>query len=225
MLEELDFDNIPNIKNISESFLGPDLRPGREILRPYTWGTVGVIYNTQMVDEEDLGSWDLLWNEKYLGEILMFSNPRDAFAIALKRLGYSMNPTREEELRDATDSLKDQKLLVQAYVMDEIFDKMLGGEAAIAPYYAGDAITMMADNPDLSYFVPEEGIQPLRRRGGHSGGREEQEAAEMFINFLLEPEVGAANAEYIGYSSPNDAALELMDPEVTGDRSPIRPTR
>ena len=217
MLEELDFDNIPNLKNISESFLDPIYDPGGKYSVPYTWGTVGVIYNTQMVDEEDLGSWDLLWNEKYLGEILMFSNPRDAFAIALKRLGYSMNPTREEELRDATDSLKDQKLLVQAYVMDEIFDKMLGGEAAIAPYYAGDAITMMADNPDLSYFVPEEGTNRFVDAAVIPVGAKNKEAAEMFINFLLEPEVGAANAEYIGYSSPNDAALELMDPEFTGD--------
>ena len=217
MLEKLDFANIPNAKYVSEDFRSAVYDPTNEYSVPYTWGTVGVIYNKTMVDEEDLGSWDLLWNEKYLGEILMFSNPRDAFAIALTRLGYSMNPTKESQLREATDLLKDQKLLVQAYVMDEIFDKMLGGEAAIAPYYAGDAITMMADNPDLGYFVPVEGTNRFVDAAVIPKGAKDKECAEVFINFLMEPEVGAANAEYIGYSSPNTAALELMDPEVTGD--------
>lgn len=148
------------------------------------------------------------------GDILMFANPRDDFGIALKRLGYPMNPENEQQLREATELLKDQKMLVQAYVMDEIFDKMIGGEAAIAPYYAGDAITMMADNEDLGYFVPEEGTNRFVDAIVIPKGSKEKECAEMFINFLLEAEVGAANAEYIGYSSPNDASLALLPEDV-----------
>ena len=163
MLEKLDFDNIPNFENISSDFRNLVYDPSNEYSVPYTWGTIGVIYNKTVVDEEDIGGWDLLWNQKYLGDILMFSNPRDDFGIALKRLGYPMNPQNTQHLSEALELLKEQKMLVQAYVMDEIFDKMIGGEAAIAPYYAGDAITMMADNEDLGYFVPEEGH--CRRNG------------------------------------------------------------
>ncbi len=215
MLEKLDFSNIPNFKNINQSFLKPVFDPTGEYSVPYTWGTVGIIYNKEMVDEEDLGSWDLLWNQKYMGQILMFANPRDVFGIALKRLGLPMNPENTEQLALATEELKKQKLLVQAYVMDEVFDKMIGGEAAIAPYYAGDAITMMADNPDLGFFVPNEGANRFVDAMVIPKGAKNKECAEMFINFLLEAEVGASNIEYIGYSSPNDAALEILPPEIT----------
>ncbi len=215
MLEKLDFSNIPNFKNINSNFLQPVFDPTGEYSVPYTWGTVGVIYNKEMVDEEDLGSWDLLWNQKYLGQILMFANPRDDFGIALKRLGYPMNPENTQQLALATDELKKQKLLVQAYVMDEVFDKMIGGEAAIAPYYAGDAITMMADNPDLGFFVPNEGTNRFVDAVVIPKGAKNKECAEMFINFLLEAEVGASNIEYIGYSSPNDAAMTILPPEIT----------
>ncbi|WP_101911355.1 ABC transporter substrate-binding protein [Marasmitruncus massiliensis] len=215
MLEKLDFSNIPNFRNINQSFLNPVFDPTGEYSVPYTWGTVGVIYNKEMVDEEDLGSWDLLWNEKYMGQILMFANPRDDFGIALKRLGYPMNPENTEQLAQATDELKKQKLLVQAYVMDEVFDKMIGGEAAIAPYYAGDAITMMVDNPNLDFFVPNEGTNRFVDAMVIPKGAKNKECAEMFINFLLEAEVGASNIEYIGYSSPNDAALAILPPEIT----------
>ncbi len=215
MLNPLNFDNLPNYKYIDESFRNTASDPENLYSTPYTWGTVVVIYNTTMVDEMDLGSWDILWNEKYLGEILMIGNSRDTFGIALKRLGYPMNPENQEQLDEALESLKDQKPLTQAYVMDEIFDKMIGGEASIAPYYAGDALTMMADNPDLSCFVPEEGTNRFIDYVVVPSCSKEQECAEMFMNFLMEPEVAAANIEYIGYSSPNWAALELLPPEVT----------
>ncbi len=215
MLNPLNFDNLPNYKYIDESFRNTASDPENLDSTPYTWGTVVVIYNTTMVDEMDLGSWDILWNEKYLGEILMIGNSRDTFGIALKRLGYPMNPENQEQLDEALESLKDQKPLTQAYVMDEIFDKMIGGEASIAPYYAGDALTMMADNPDLSCFVPEEGTNRFIDYVVVPSCSKEQECAEMFMNFLMEPEVAAANIEYIGYSSPNWAALELLPPEVT----------
>ena len=217
MLEKLDFDNIPNFENISSDFRNLVYDPSNEYSVPYTWGTIGVIYNKTVVDEEDIGGWDLLWNQKYLGDILMFSNPRDDFGIALKRLGYPMNPQNTQHLSEALELLKEQKMLVQAYVMDEIFDKMIGGEAAIAPYYAGDAITMMADNEDLGYFVPEEGTNRFVDALVIPKGSREKECAEMFINFMLEAEVGAANAEYIGYSSPNTAALAILPEEVTGN--------
>ena len=217
MLQKLDFENIPNFKNIDPSFHNSNFDPTNEYSVPYMWGTVVVIYNKDMVDEEDTGSWDLLWNQKYMGDILMFANPRDDFGIALKRLGYPMNPENEEQLSEALELLKDQKFLVQAYVMDEIFDKMLGGEAAIAPYYAGDAITMMAENESLGCFVPEEGTNRFIDAMVIPTCAKEKECAEMFINFMLEGSIGAANAEYIGYSSPNTASLALLPDEITQD--------
>ena len=156
MLEPLNFENIPNFQHINEQFVNPAYDPDNAYSVPYTWGTVGIIYNTTMVDG-DVDSWDILWDARYMGDILMFANSRDAFAIAQKRLGYSFNSGNADELEKAAESLKEQKPLVQAYVMDEIFDKMQAGEAALAPYYAGDAITMIADNPDLAFAFPKEG--------------------------------------------------------------------
>ncbi|WP_249281773.1 ABC transporter substrate-binding protein [Ligaoa zhengdingensis] len=213
MLEELNLDNIPNAKFTNPEFMGMEYDPDDKYSIPYTWGTVGIIYNTTMVDN-DITSWDSLWDARYLGDILMFSNPRDAFGIAQKRLGYSLNTHDLEELRDAADELKAQKSLVQAYVMDEIFDKMEGGEAALAPYYAGDAITMMDENPDLAFVVPQEGTNKFVDSICIPKGSKQKEAAEMYINFLCEPEVAAANIEYIGYSTPNLAAYELLDEET-----------
>lgn len=215
MLEKLDFQNIPNFQNINQSFQNPEFDSTGEYSVPYTWGTVGIIYNKEMVDEEDLGSWDILWNQKYLGEILMFANPRDNFGIALKRLDFPMNPENEQQIELAAEELKKQKVLVQAYVMDEVFDKMIGGEAAIAPYYAGDALTMMIDNPDLDFYVPNEGSNRFVDSMVIPKGAKNKECAEMFINFILEAEVGASNIEYIGYSSPNDAALAVLPKEIT----------
>lgn len=217
MLEPIDFANVPNISMIDEPFQNPAYDPQNAYSAPYTWGTVGVIYNTRMVDEEDIGSWDLLWNEKYLGDILMFSNSRDALAISEKRLGYSFNTTDPEEIGAAFEELKKQKPLVQAYVMDEIFDKMQGGEAAIAPYYAGDAIVMLADNPDLAYYVPEEGTNLFTDAMCIPKGAPHKEAAELYINFMLETEVAAANSAYIGYSTPQKFAKLLLDEETASN--------
>jgi len=218
MLLELDRENIPNIEFIDERFTGLEYDPSGKYSVPYTWGYVGVIYNkTKIYDEDELNSWDILWNEKYLGEILMFSNSRDAFAIAQAKLGYSMNTTDERELRECLDLLKQQKPLVQAYVMDEIFDKMLGGEAALAPYYAGDALTMMAQNDDLGFIVPDEGTNLFVDAMCIPAGSKQKEAAEMYINFILEPSIGAANSEFIGYATPNYAAYELLDEDLRED--------
>ena len=213
MLEPLNFENIPNFQHINEQFVNPAYDPDNAYSVPYTWGTVGIIYNTTMVDG-DVDSWDILWDARYMGDILMFANSRDAFAIAQKRLGYSFNSGNADELEKAAESLKEQKPLVQAYVMDEIFDKMQAGEAALAQYYAGDAITMIADNPDLAFAFPKEGTNRFVDAICIPKGSQQKEAAEMYINFLCEPEVGLANCEYIGYSTPNDGAMELLDDEV-----------
>ncbi len=218
MLEKLDFSNIPNYEaKIMDRYKGLEYDATEEYSVPYTVGMVGLIYNKTMVDEADLGSWDILWNEKYANNILMFSNSRDAFAIACKYLGYSMNTTNEKELRLVASAMTDQKLLVQAYVMDEIFDKMTGGEAALAPYYAGDAITMISDNPDLAYIVPKEGTNLFVDAMCIPKGARNKEAAEMYINFMTETRTALANIEYICYSTPQTEVKDYLDPEVAND--------
>ena len=210
MVEKLDYNNIPNASLVDAKYKGLDYDPADGYSVPYTWGIVGLIYNTTIVDGE-VDSWDALWDSKYSGNILMFSNSRDAFGIALQRLGYSLNTTNEDELRAAANELMKQKELVQAYVMDEIFNKMEGGEAAIAPYYVGDAVTMMSENPDLAFAVPKEGTNYFVDAMVIPTGCENKEAAEMFINFMCEPVVSAANVTYIGYATPISAAKELLD--------------
>ncbi|MBR5559762.1 MAG: ABC transporter substrate-binding protein [Oscillospiraceae bacterium] len=213
MLLPLNLENIPALANIDPRYLNADYDPDGAYSVPYTWGTVGIIYNTTMVDEV-VDSWEILWDEKYTNNVLMFSNPRDAFGITLKKLGYSLNTTDELELRVAAEELKIQKPIVQAYVMDEIFDKMQGGEAALAPYYAGDALTMMDVNPDLAFATPKEGTNIFYDAMCIPSSCQQKEAAEMYINFMCEAEVAAANIEYIGYSTPNAAAYALLDEET-----------
>jgi spermidine/putrescine transport system substrate-binding protein len=221
MLQPLDFENIPNFSYINPRYKNQGYDPENLYSVPYTWGTVGLIYNTTMVDENDLiDSWSYLWSDVYAGNMLMFSNSKDAFGIAFKMLGYPINAESREQIDDATELLKEQKPLLQAYVMDEIFDKMTGGEAALAPYYAGDAVTMMEDNPDLAFVVPKEGSNIFTDAMCVPADAENKELAEMYINFMLEPEVGLANIDYIGYSTPNDKVYELLDDEVKND--PVR---
>lgn len=160
MLAELDYDNIPNMANIGENYRGWSYDPDNTYSVPYTWGTTGIIYNTTMVEEPPT-SWADLWDVEYAGNVLMFNNSRDAYAIAAKKMGLSLNPSSVEEVDDVMKELQAQKSVVQAYVMDEIFDKMEGGEAAMAPYYAGDALTMIDENPDLAFVSPEEASTSL----------------------------------------------------------------
>ena len=214
MLEKLNFENIPNFERyVDDVFKNPDYDPMNEYSVPYTWGTVGLIYNTKYVTEE-VDSWDILWSEEYSGKILMFSNSRDAFAIALARLGYSINTEDENEIREAAVLLKEQKDVVQAYVMDQIFDKLAEENAWVGPYYAGDYITMSETNPDLAFVFPKEGFNQFVDAMCIPKGCVNQEAAEMFINFMCEPTVSAENLTYIGYSTPISAAKELMDAEI-----------
>ena len=217
MLEELDFSNIPNFQYIDESFKNPNYDPENRYSVPYTWGAVGVIYNTSYVREEDVGSWDLLWNEAYSGQILMFDNPRDAFAIAQLELGFSINSEDSLELAVSAQLLQSQKPVVQAYVMDQVYDKMQRGEAWIAPYYAGDYLMMVEENPDLAFYYPEEGYNLFVDAICIPKGCEHKEEAELFINFLTDPEIMGQNLEYLGYSAPSTAAKEYMDPEIASD--------
>ncbi len=213
MLAPLNYDNIPNMQYIGDQYKGLEYDPTDAYSVPYMWGVVGVIYNTTMVDGE-VDSWDILWDEQYAGDILMFNNSRDAYAIASFRLGYSINPQSPEEVAEATALLKEQKAVVQMYVMDEIFDKMEGGEAAVAPYYAGDAITMMEENEDLAFAIPKEGTNYFVDAMCIPATSQNKEAAEMFINFMCETDISAANAEYIGYSTPQVLAWEALPDEI-----------
>lgn len=213
MLAPLDYDNIPNISAIGEEYLGWDFDPDNAYSVPYMWGTTGLIYNTTMVDEAPT-SWSALWDVQYAGNVLMFNNSRDAYAIAAKRAGLSLNPSSVEEVDQVMKDLQDQKSIVQAYVMDEIFDKMEGGEAAMAPYYAGDALTMIEDNPDLAFVHPEEGVNFFVDSMCIPATSKNKEAAEMFINYMCETSVGYANCDYIGYSTPITAVWELLDDDL-----------
>lgn len=215
MIQPLDFDNIPNYKYIMDNFRDLDYDPDSAYSVPYTWGTVGIIYDTTMVDikEEDI-DWDLLWNEDYADQILMFDNPRDAFAIAEIACGFSLNTENRDELVAAADKLKEQKKIVQGYVMDEIFDKMGAGDALIAPYYAGDALTIMEENEDLNFVIPKSGTNLFVDAMCIPKTSRQKEAAEMYINFMCEPDIAYANINYICYSTPHSAAFDMLDEEV-----------
>lgn len=218
MLEKLDYANIPNYAKIGDTYKSQSFDPENEYSVPYTWGVVGIVYNTTMVDDP-VTSWNSLWDPRYTGQILMFNNSRDAYAIASKKLGLSLNPSDEGDVALATEELKAQKSMVQAYVMDEIFDKMEGGEAALAPYYAGDALIMIEDNPDLAFCIPAEGTNFFIDAMCIPKGCKNKEAAEMFINFMCETEIALANTEFIGYSSPHTEASALLPEELKN--SPI----
>ena len=216
MLVKLNFDNIPNFSDVMDSFKNLEYDPTNEYSVPYTWGTVGIVYNTTMVEEAPT-SWDALCAPAYTNQILMFNNSRDAFGIALKKLGYSQNTTEKAKLDEAAEELKEQKSVLQAYVMDEIFDKMQSGEAALAPYYAGDALTMIADNPDLAFVIPEEGTNRFVDAMVIPKGVRYQKEAEQFINFMLETDIAMANIEYLGYSTPQQSVYDQLDEEIIHD--------
>lgn len=217
MIEKLDFSNIPNSKYIDKQFLNPQYDKANAYSVPYTWGVVGIFYNKKHVTEP-VDSWKILWNKKYSGKILMFDNPRDSFGIAQKLLGYSYNSTNSEEWENAAKLLKEQKPLIQAYVMDQIFDKMSSGDAWLAPYYAGDAATLVADNPDIGFAIPtKEGTNFFVDAICVPTGSQHKKEAEAYINFLCDPEIAAANMDYIGYSTPETAAKALLPEETVNN--------
>ena len=213
MLLELNFDNIPNYAYVDDTFKNTAFDPENKYSVPYTWGTVGIIYNTKYVDEADVTGWELLWNEKYAGKILMFDNSRDAFGIAQYLLGYDVNTTDAAELQACADKLREQKPVVQQYVMDQIYSSMENEEAYIGVYYAGDCMMMMDANPDLAFYLPQDqGFNLFIDSMCIPTCAQEKEAAELFINFLCDPEISGANMDYICYGSPISEARNYMDP-------------
>lgn len=219
LIAELDFSNIPNYQYIGDEYKGLSFDPDEKYTVPYTWGTVVIIYNTKYVDEEDVAdeSIELLWNKKYEGKILMFDNPRDAFALGLIRNGYSLNSLVPAEWEKAAEDLMEQKPLVQAYVMDQIFDKMINEEAYIATYYAGDSLTIMDENEDISAYVPVEGANKFFDSMCVLKSSPHKKEAEMFINFMCDTEIAARNAEEVCYAIPHTEAFKLLDEETQND--------
>lgn len=216
LLAEIDFNNIPNIKNIGEEYLesSKEFDPENKYSVPYCWGTLGILYNKTMV-KEVVDSWDIIFDEEYSGEILMIDSIRDAFAIALKSLGYSLNSTNESELEEAKALLQQQYPIVQAYVIDQVRDKMIGGDAAVGIIYSGEAIYTKRENPDLEYVVPKEGSNLWIDSWVIPKSSKNKANAEAFINFMARPDIALMNFEYITYSTPNVAARELIeDPDI-----------
>lgn len=207
LLAKLNYDNIPNYKYISDDFKGENVYydPKNEYSIPYAYGIVGIIYNTKLVDADDptIGSWGLMWNEKYTGSILQFNNSRDAFGTALYYLGYDVNDATEAQWQEALELLKKQKSVVQGYVMDEVFNKMISGSAAIASYYAGDFFTMYEGNSDLAFYYPKEGTNIYIDAMCIPATSKNQLIAERYIDFMLSEQPAIANAEYTCYASPN----------------------
>ena len=212
MLLPLDLGNIPNYGNVQEKFKNPYYDPDNTYSVPYTWGTVGIIYNTKYVDEADVTGWELMWNEKYAGKILMFSNSRDAFGVAQYKLGIDVNTTDMEQLQRCAQELQAQQPLVRQYVMDQIYDTMINENAYIAAYYAGDCMMMIQENPDLKFYLPEnQQFNLFVDAMCIPSCAENKKEAELFINFMCDPEISGANMDYICYGSPIEGAREYMD--------------
>ncbi|MBQ9567783.1 MAG: extracellular solute-binding protein [Lachnospiraceae bacterium] len=214
MLRELDLDKIPNRKNIGEQYLesARSFDPENKYCVPYCWGTVGILYNKNLVDDP-VDSWDILWDPKYSGQILMQDSIRDAFMVALERRGYSVNTTDPEELEEAAADLIEQKPLVQAYVIDQARDKMIGGEAAMAVIYSGEVIYAQRENPDLCYSVPKEGSNVWIDGWVVTKRARNPEAAMKWIDFMCRPEIALMNFDFITYSTPNTAARDMIEDE------------
>lgn len=218
MLEKIDFNNIPNFKYIPEKYRNLGYDPTNEYSVPYTVSYIGLIYNTAMVEKAP-DSWLALWDENYSSKILMINNPRDAFAIAQSILGMDYNTEAPVAWRTAAELLKEQKKVDPAYVNDEIFLKMESGEAALAPYFVGDYLTMKENNPDLSFVYPKEGVNYFFDSACILKGAKNKLAAELYINFLLEPDVALANAEYICYGSPHTSVYTNPDYSFYQDKT------
>lgn len=209
MLAELDYDNIPNFAKIGDRFKNLSYDPENKYTVPYSWGTLGIIYNASMVDEE-ITSWNAMFDPKYAGEVLLINNSRDALGIALMSLGYSVNTTDEGQIQEAFQKLADATGagVYQAKVMDEVFQKMEGGNAAMAAYYAGDYLTMLENNEDLRYVIPQEGSNWFVDAMCVLKDSQHKTEAEEWINFICSTEASLANMDYIGYASPNEEALD-----------------
>lgn len=214
LLAEINWDNTPNIKNMDPTYMeqSKSFDPKNKYSVPYCVGTVGILYNKSMV-KEPVDSWDILWNPKYKDSILMQDSVRDAFAVALKRLGHSINSTEVDQLAAAAEDLMEQKPLVQAYVVDQVRDKMIGNEAALGVIYSGEAGYTKRENPDLEYVIPKEGSNVWIDSWVIPKNAQNKENAEKFINFMCRPEIALMNFEYLTYSTPNLKAREMIEDE------------
>lgn len=210
MVQEIDYNNIPNYKNISDTFKKQPYDSEGKFTVPYFWGTLGVLYNTDIV-KGTATSWDLLWDEKYAGQILMMDSQRDSLGAALKKLGYSLNTTSEKELEEAKQLLIKQKPLVMAYVVDEVRDMMIGDEAAIALLWSGEAVAAMDENDKLNYYVPEEGSNIWVDAMFIPKTSTHKKETEEFINFLCDKDITLRNIDYVWYSTVNTEAIKEVD--------------
>lgn len=219
MLYKLDFNNIPNISFIDKRLLNPEYDKSNEYSVPYAWGMVGILYNKNKVYEtEEEIDWNILWNSKYKGQILMFDNSRDSLGISLLRKGKSVNSVNENDWKEASDDLIEQRPLVQAYVMDQIFDKMGNEEASLAPYYAGDAMNLIKNNPNIGFVIPKNGTTRFVDAMCIPINSKNKTAAEKYINFMCETYIAKANIEHIGYSTPQKEVYNLLDSKITSNR-------
>ena len=230
LLAELNFDNIPNIDQIDPAYMemSQAFDPENKYSVPYCWGTVGILYNTKLLDELGVPAptkWADLWDERLSGEILMQDSVRDAFMVALKKDGYSMNSESKDELEQTKQELIDQKPLVQAYVIDQVRDKMIGGEAAVGVIYSGemlyiqDEVAKLGLDYDLEYVIPEEGTNLWLDSWVIPKNAKNKENAEKWIDFMCRPEIAKANFEYITYPTPNKGAFELLDEEMQKNKA------
>ncbi|HML48498.1 MAG TPA: spermidine/putrescine ABC transporter substrate-binding protein [Clostridia bacterium] len=225
LLETLDFANIPNASHIQEWLQNPSYDPENVHSVPYMWGTVGILYNTTMVDAP-VDSWSVLWDEQYKDNVFMMDSIRDTIGVTLKMLGYSINDSSQEALDAAKEKLIEQKQkgIVKAYQVDETKDKMIAGEAALAVMWSGDAAYAMEYNDDLTYVVPKEGSNVWVDGMCIPKGAKNKSNAEIFIDFMCRPDVALMNFEEIWYSTPNTGVLEMLDAEVLADET-IFPTQ
>lgn len=230
LLAEINFDNVPNLDQIDPTYLemSKSFDPENKYSVPYTWGTVGILYNTKRLEELGMDvptKWSDLWDERLDGEILMQDSVRDAFMVALKKDGYSMNSDNEDELQQAKQDLIDQKPLVQAYVIDQVRDKMIGGEAAIGVIYSSEMLYIQNEvkdlglDYDLKYVIPEEGTNLWIDSWVIPKNAKNKENAEKWIDFLCRPEIAKQNFDYITYSTPNKGAFDLLDEEIQNNKA------
>ena len=225
LLQEINFDNVPNISNIGEQYMesAREFDPMNHYAVPYCWGTVGILYNKTKVDEP-IDSWSVLWDEKYKGDILMQNSVRDAFMVALKLQGHSMNTLDDTELEAAKNLLIEQKPLVQAYVVDQVRDKMIGNEAAIGVIYSGEAIYTQRENPDLEYVIPKEGTNVWIDGWVIPKNARNVENAQKWIDFMCRPEIAKMNFEFMTYSTPNTKVRDLLTDPALKDSDILFPS-
>lgn len=219
LLQEIDHSLLPNLENINPRFLDVEFDPNNRFSIPYFWGTLGIIYNTNYVDESEVQQWNDLWNPKFRNNIMIYDGAREVLGVGLQSLGYSLNETDSTRLREATNKMKTLMPNILALVADEMKMHLGNEEAMIGVTFSGEASMAIWENPELAYVLPEEGSNLWFDNIVIPHNAQNVEGAHELIDFLLRPEVAAQNADYVGYSTPNEAATALMDPEVISDEA------